>query len=102
MEARYVDPETGGEKEQKLARFDLIPWDSMTRVAQRYGTGAEKYSDRNWERGYPWSLSIAALYRHMAAFCEREDNEDHLAAVVFHALALMRFEEEYPEADDRG
>jgi hypothetical protein len=25
----------------------------------------------------------------------------HLAAVIFHALALMHFEDHYPEGDDR-
>lgn len=88
-------------KEHKLARFDLIPWDSMWRVAEQYGRGADKYDARYWESGYEWSLAIAALHRHLAKFCLRENDEDHLAAVVFYALALMRFEDSYPEGDDR-
>lgn len=99
---RYRDPNTGGCKDQKLARFDLLPWDSLWRVAELYGEGAKKYDERNWELGYPWSLAIAALHRHLAQFCMGDDDEDHLAAVVFYALALMRFEESYPEGDDRS
>ena len=89
-------------KGHKIARFDLIPWDCMWRVAERYGAGTELYADRGWEEGYEWGKAIAALHRHMAQFCMANEEEDHLAAVVFYALALMRFEESYLEGDDRG
>lgn len=99
-----------GVKGQKLARFDLLPWDALAEVAEHYGRGAKsgggKYDDRNWERGYAWSLSFAALHRHLAAFWNGEDidpdsGSPHLAAVVFHALALLAFARRFPEHDDR-
>ncbi len=101
-----VDPETGGRKEQREARFDLLPAGPMWDVAQHYGLGASKYEDRNWERGYSWSLSFAALQRHAWAFWSGEDADgetgtSHLAAVVFHALALMEFGETHRAGDDR-
>lgn len=43
---------TGGEKGQKLERFDLIPPGPLTTLAQLYGKGALKYADHNWARGY--------------------------------------------------
>lgn len=106
-EVRVTDPDTGGQKGQKLARFDLIPWDVMWEVAEHYGKGAVKYDDRNWERSYPFSLSIAALGRHFAAFCAGEDfdpetRSHHMVAVIFHAAALVRFTREHPEQDDRS
>jgi len=105
-EERTMSP-TGGEKATKLARFDLIPADALWQVAELYGAGAAKYADRNWEKGYPWSLSIAALERHLALWkdgeaADPETKASHLASVVFHALALMRFEAAYPELDDRS
>lgn len=105
-EKRVTDPDTGGEKGQKLARFDLIPAAALWQVAEHYGKGATKYAPRNWERGYRWSLSYAALQRHANAFWAGEDidpetSSSHLAAVVFHALALMTFAETHPEKDDR-
>jgi nucleoside 2-deoxyribosyltransferase len=89
---------TGGQKETRAARFDLLPWDQLWKVAELYAYGAAKYEDRNWERGYAFSLSIAALYRHMAKFAQGENDDPesgcpHLASVVFHALALLRFVE---------
>jgi glutamine cyclotransferase len=63
-ETRVVDPLTGGEKGSKIERFDLIPEEMETGLARHYGEGAKKYADRNWEKGYKWGLSYAALRRH--------------------------------------
>lgn len=105
-EIRVTDPNTGGQKGSKLARFDLIPAKALWKVAELYGRGAQKYAEHNWRKGYAWSLSIAALERHLALFKEGEVNDSetgcpHLASVVFHALALLTFAEEHPELDDR-
>lgn len=105
-EERVVNPETGGAKGKKLARFDLLPAGPLTQVAEHYGKGAAKYADRNWERGYDWSLSFAALQRHAWAFWQGEDfdpetGSHHLAGVAFHALALLEFGRTHRELDDR-
>lgn len=105
-EIRITDPDTGGEKGQKLERFDLLPVAPLEAVARHYGIGANKYAERNWERGYAWSLSFAAMMRHAWAFWRGEDidaetNSPHLAAVIFHALALLEFSRTHPEKDDR-
>lgn len=101
-----VDKNTGGGKGSKLARFDLIPPDVMWQLAEHYGAGARKYEDRNWQKGYPWSLSIAALHRHLAQFEMGEDidpetGSKHMIAVVWNAVALAWFQDHYPEGDDR-
>ncbi len=105
-EVRVVDPNTGAEKGRKLARFDLLPWKALTMLAEHFGRGAMKYEDRNWEAGYIWSLSFGALHRHLAAWWEGEDHDEetgshHLAAVAWHALALLTFTWSHPEGDDR-
>ncbi len=87
---------TGGVKGRKLARFSLIPPEPLWWLAEHYGRGAAKYADRNWERGYPWSWSLDALERHVAAvkLGEWEDPElrsPHLCAVLWHACALLTF-----------
>lgn len=106
-EHMVVDPVTGGAKGSKLARFDLLPYDALTLVAEHFGKGASKYADRNWERGYDWGLSMAALQRHLAAFWSGEDVDEetdslHLQAVVFHALALLTFQIRDIGTDSRG
>lgn len=97
MEVRITDALTGGEKGSKPERYDLIPPSAMDEVARVFGYGVTKYADRNWERGYDWGLSIAALHRHIKGFergesFDRESGLHHLAHAVFHCLALMTYE----------
>ena len=104
-EERYIDPVTGGEKGKKLERYDLIPVRPLAEVARCFGMGARKYADRNWERGYPWSLSYASMQRHANAFWGGESIDPevgfhHLAAVIFHAMVLLEFEVTHPEMND--
>lgn len=106
MEERIVDPDTGGAKGRKPARTDLIPPDALLVLAEHYGKGAEKYDDRNWERGYAWSLSYGALLRHLLAFWSGEDIDEesgmpHLSAVAFHSMALLTFQLRGIGKDDR-
>lgn len=96
---------TGGEKGTKPARFDLLPTRPLWLVAEVYGRGARKYAPRNWERGYEWSKSYAALQRHLNQFWAGEDlDEDglpHLAHAVFHCFAMLEWGQTHPEFDDR-
>lgn len=96
---------TGGQKEQNDIRLDLLPVEALWEVARVYGIGARKYEVNNWRKGYEWSNSYAAMQRHALRFWDGESMDEggfhHLAAVVFHALALMTFEREYPQGDDR-
>lgn len=106
-EVRVIDPDTGGAKGSKLARFDLIPPGPLYALAEHYGRGAEKYDARNWERGTAWSLNFAALQRHAWAFWSGEDidpdtGSPHLVAVAWHAFALLEFARTHPEKDDRS
>lgn len=105
-EKRVVNQKTGGEKSEKLARYDLIPYEVLDMVAEVYGRGAEKYSAHNWRKGYDWHLSFSSLMHHAGEFWEGESFDEetgnhHLGSVVFHALALMYFEKRYPDLDDR-
>lgn len=105
-EVRTVDPTTGAEKGSKLARYDLLPVRPLWQLAEHFGKGAQKYADRNFEKGYKWSLSYAALQRHANLFWGGEDidpetGSNHMIAVAWHALALVLFGETHPEKDDR-
>ncbi len=106
-----TDPETGGRKGSKTARFDLIPTGPLWSLAEHYGKGARKYADRNWELGYKWSLSYAAAQRHLNLFWSGNPTEydatiggdiHHLDAAIFHLMALREFERTHPEKDDRA
>lgn len=105
-ETRYTDPETGGQKGMKLARFDLIPEAPLYHLAEHAGRGAAKYSDHNWRRGFPWSIAFAALNRHLWTWWNGEDvdpelHSHHLDAVAWHAFTLREFAVTHPDLDDR-
>ena len=105
----YVDPITGGRKGVKRERHDLIPPRVLAALAEHYGFGAEKYADRNWELGYPISLSYAAAQRHLVDFWDRndfdEEGQSNLIAAIFHIIAMHQFttdgRESYAHLDDR-
>lgn len=103
-EVRIKNERTGGEKGQKLERYDLIPWRELDEVARVYGTGAQKYAERNWEKGYSWGLSAGALGRHLSKWMSGERRDEmgnhHLACIAFHCLALMQYERTHPELND--
>lgn len=97
---------TGGQKATNNVRMDMIPVEALQEIGKNYGFGASKYGRDNWLKGYEWSLSYAALLRHLTAFWggESQDPEGdfhHLAAVCFHAIALMMFEKHGLGTDDR-
>lgn len=104
-ETRITDPATGGQKGQKLARFSLIPSDWLWSLAEHYGVGARKYEDRNWERGYKWSLSVDAHSRHLHAWLDgesydQETGSHHLIAAAWHLIALWWFQTHERGTDD--
>jgi hypothetical protein len=97
QEVRVVDEKTGGEKGAKLQRFSLVPREFLWALAEHYGLGARKYADRNWERGYKWSLSLDAAERHLNQWLlgethDEETGSNHLIAVAWHIIALYVFQ----------
>ncbi len=95
-----------GKKGVKSARFDLIPYDALWQVALVFGKGAEKYAERNWERGYEWSKSLGAMQRHLALFWQGQDEDEetglpHIAHAAWHALVLLAFYVRLTGEDDR-
>lgn len=75
-------------------RYDLIPPHALWRVAMLYTRGAAKYGENNWQKGIPSQQMLASAMRHMEAYRRGDEEEDHLAAVVWNVLAMMQYEAE--------
>jgi len=107
-DARDISSQEVGKKNEKLARFDLIPPKALYDLAEHYGKGCRKYGDRNWEKGISWGQAYAALQRHCAEFWAGrsidEEGNYSLIAVAFWALALHTFstDKQYQRFDDRS
>ena len=94
--------ETGAIREphKGKGRYDLISTEGLMRLAAWYERGAEKYGDRNWEKGLPVSNCMNSLLRHAIKYLAGWDDEDHLAAIAWNAFAIMEFEKTHPELQD--
>lgn len=87
-------------------RYDLISQPALKGLASVLTMGAEKYGERNWEKGMVWSKVIASLKRHLSAIEHGEDYDaesgylhiDHLQA---NAHFLSAYYTIYPQGDDR-
>ena len=103
-------PHQGSRYNQGKARFDLIPPEVITKLAEHYTYGANKYAPNNWRKGFPYSETSGSLLRHLYAWLagERNDPESgnhHLTAVIWNAVTLLYFElfpEKYSKFDDRA
>lgn len=87
-------------------RHDLVPAFAQEQYAKVLTRGAEKYGDRNWEKGMPWSKVIASLKRHVLAIELGEDYDSesgllHSAHVMCNAAFLTEYYKICPQGDDR-
>lgn len=83
--------------EEGKARFDLVfpegvPYaeQMVTRFADLMARGAEKYSERNWEKARgreELARYRSSALRHLIQWMTGETDEDHAAAVMFNILA---------------
>lgn len=86
--------ETGavrGSQKGKL-RFDLLSPIAQERLVLVLTDGANRYGDRNWEKGIPLMRCVASLQRHLHSFLLGEQDEDHLGHLLANAHFLADLE----------
>lgn len=104
MEVKQFETKDSGERqefssgakrdtEKGKPRYDLISPQALTRLANLMARGAEKYDEWNWSKGMNMSRLYSSMNRHMIQFYLGDKSEDHLAAVMFNAMAIIHFEE---------
>lgn len=100
----------GHKHDEDKPRWDLMPMDALDEVAKVFTGGANKYDDRNWEKGIKYGRIYAAMLRHLSQFWQgktinKDDfNLHHLAHAVCCGLMLLHYElndVEYVDFDDR-
>lgn len=101
-------------------RYDLVPAFAQHQYVMVLTKGAEKYADRNWEGGMPWSKVLASMKRHIAKIeagedydfdescegCQRGDCKNHTgqlhaAHIMCNAAFLTEYYKIFPQGDDR-
>jgi hypothetical protein len=91
----------------KLDRFDLLPPEALRALAELYGIGAIKYSDRNWEQGMKYGRVFRAMMSHawkwwMGEEFDKEDGQHHLSSVAWCAFTLYTYYIRKIGTDDRN
>lgn len=88
--------------------LDLVPVESIRKVAEVFAFGAKKYARENWRAGNPpqWSRIYASIQRHLTAFWAREDIDpesglSHLAHAATQVLMLLYYVQFHADRDDR-
>jgi hypothetical protein len=81
-------------------RPDLVSPFALERLAYVYSRGAQRYGDRNWEKGIPYSRYLASAERHLMQFKKGDVDEDHLAQTVWNLMAILHHQEAGPAGLD--
>ena len=63
-------------------------WDRLSKWLQ---LGAEKYDERNWEKGMPFSRVVDSFIRHCFQEYAQEEDEDHGAAMTCNLMFLLHY-----------
>lgn len=100
-------PNEGTKFDQGKLRFDLLPPELLISVSDILTFGANKYGDRNWEKGMKWSRPFGALMRHMWAWwrgeqVDPETGKSHLWHAGCNIAFLIAYEDRGVGEDDRS
>lgn len=101
-----VWPEEGRKDDGGKAPYHLLAPELLEATAQVLKFGAEKYSERNWEKGMNWSRPFSAMMRHMWAWwrgehADPETGMSHLWHAACCVMFLIAYEARTTGKDDR-
>lgn len=68
----------------------FFPMLGLIEVSKVYEAGAQKYEDRNWERGIPFSAYIDSAHRHYSKFITGHTDEPHCGQYAWNLLCLLQ------------
>jgi hypothetical protein len=99
-------PSEGIKHDHEKPRLDLIPPELLIELGYVMAAGAEKYDERNWEKGMAWGRPYAACLRHLLAWHMGEDDDQetglpHLAHAAANVAFLIAFTQRGTGRDDR-
>lgn len=72
-------------------RPDLISPVFLKALGETMREGAEKYNDRNWEKGMPQEVFMESAARHYVQWMAGDEDEDHASHLAFNIMAWIHF-----------
>lgn len=103
MENEIIHYEGGGVREDASTKgtYRTMSPVALTRLSHRYQYGELKYgASDNYKAGLPVSNCWDSAMRHLVAYANGDNSEDHLAAVAWNVMAMMHNEIFHPEFQD--
>ena len=73
-------------------RWDLMPYEALHRLAERFEYGVERHGERNWEKGQPVSRCYSSALHHIYRYLAGMGDEDHLGAAMWNLVAAATIE----------
>lgn len=58
-------------------------------LSKHFEKGAEKYDERNWEKGIPVNRYIDSAIRHYLKYLDGQKDEDHFIAFIWNITCLI-------------
>lgn len=104
-ETRVINPVTGGAKGSKPCQPGWLPPAGLWALGEVAGYGAGKYSPTNFRKGFAWSLSLNACWRHLlqmqgGEWLDGESGQPHAALAAWHLLNLIQLHKDHPQLND--
>ncbi len=88
--------------------LELVPPSLIFAVGEVLKVGAEKYEERNWERGMRWTTVLGCLLRHIYKWAspfysdlDEESGLNHLWHAAANVAMLIEYENTCKNLDDR-
>lgn len=96
----------GGRNDMGKLRYDLIPPEALEELTKVLTFGANKYADRNWEKGMKWGRVYGSLMRHLWKWWSGHDKDEetgysHLSHAICNIAFLITYEKRKVGEDDR-
>lgn len=73
---------------------------AIMEVSIHFEEGANKYAERNWEKGIPTSSFVSSGIRHYLKYMRGDTDERHDRAFLWNMLCLLWTIKHHPELDD--
>ena len=102
----HRDGEGAVHYDQGKTRVELLPIGPLMGAAEVFTLGAQKYAERNWEKGMRWGRLYASLLRHLWEWWrgrdfDQETGKHHLDHATCCLLMLRQTVQERGDLDDR-
>lgn len=88
----HTPPQVAVKNDSDKDPWHLAPWDAFRAVVKVMAFGANKYAERNWEKGFDWHRLHRAAIEHLTSWWEGQDKDPETGySHLWHAGCCVMF-----------